>query len=160
MNPRRKIRLGVTLAVLGGIGLTLALVVYALRTNIDLFYTPEEVLYGKHESGAKPQKGERLRVGGYVLPGSVQRDNATLNVTFTLYDKRASINVTYSGVLPDLFREDQAVVVQGVLTNAAEIRASEVLAKHDENYTPPELSQSGKPRPTADVLQGVKNHAT
>ncbi|EJJ0548489.1 cytochrome c maturation protein CcmE [Cronobacter sakazakii] len=139
MNPRRKMRLWVALAVLAGLGLTIALVLYALRANIDLFYTPGEILYGKGAAQEKPQPGQRLRVGGMVMPGSVKRDSRSLKVSFRLYDARGVVDVDYDGILPDLFREGQGVVAQGVLGDDHRIHAREVLAKHDENYTPPEV---------------------
>ncbi|WP_436882722.1 cytochrome c maturation protein CcmE [Enterobacter asburiae] len=145
MNLRRKQRLWTAVAVLAGVGLTVGLMLYALRSNIDLFYTPGEILYGKGEQQQMPSNGERLRVGGYVLPGSVKRDHSSLLVTFTLYDAKGQVNVSYDGILPDLFREGQGVVVQGVLDSSRHVQAKQVLAKHDENYTPPEISQAMKP---------------
>lgn len=142
MNTRRKNRLYLAVAVLLGLGLTLSLVLYALRSNIDLFYTPGEILYGKGDSQQLPEIGQRLRVGGMVLPGSVKRDSQTLKVTFKLYDINGAIDVTYVGILPDLFREGQGVVAQGVLEKGNVVAAKEVLAKHDENYTPPEVKEA------------------
>lgn len=139
MQARRKNRLYLMLAVLAGLGLAVSLVLYALSTNIDLFYTPGEILYGKNETHEKPHSGQRLRVGGYVQPGSVKRDNKTLDVTFRLYDARGVISVSYNGILPDLFREGQGVVAQGVLDGERHVTALQILAKHDENYTPPEV---------------------
>lgn len=139
MNPRRKNRLYLAVAVLAGLGLTITLVLYALRSNIDLFYTPGEVLYGKGESHLMPEVGQRLRIGGMVMPGSVKRDSQSLKVSFKLYDARGVVDVTYEGILPDLFREGQGVVAQGVMEGTTLIHAKEVLAKHDENYTPPEV---------------------
>jgi len=139
VNSRRKMRLWLALAVLAGLALTVTLVLYALRANIDLFYTPGEILYGKGESLQKPAPGQRLRVGGMVMPGSVKRDSQSLKVTFKLYDARGVIDVSYEGILPDLFREGQGVVAQGVLGDEHRVIAKEVLAKHDENYTPPEV---------------------
>lgn len=142
MQTRRKTRLYIVLAVLVGLGLTISLTLYALSSNIDLFYTPGEVIYGKTETQAKPHIGQRLRVGGYVQPGSVRRDKQTLDVSFTLYDARGVIEVSYRGILPDLFREGQGVVAQGVLDSSRHITAQQVLAKHDENYTPPEVKDA------------------
>lgn len=142
MNSRRKTRLWLALAVLLGIGLTTVLVLYALRSNIDLFYTPGEVIYGKNEDGRRPEVGQRLRIGGMVMPGSVRRDGQSLKVTFKLYDARGVVSVSYEGILPDLFREGQGVVAQGELDGPLHIHAREVLAKHDENYTPPEVKQA------------------
>ncbi|MDU4094239.1 MAG: cytochrome c maturation protein CcmE [Pantoea sp.] len=142
MNTRRKNRLYVVVAILVGLGLATTLVMYALRSNIDLFYTPSEILYGKGEAHTRPQPGQRLRVGGMVMPGSVKRDEKTLRVSFTLYDAKGEINVSYEGILPDLFREGQGVVAQGELQAGNLIQAKEVLAKHDEKYTPPEISEA------------------
>ncbi|EFE09509.1 cytochrome C-type biogenesis protein CcmE [Citrobacter youngae ATCC 29220] len=128
--------------MLGGLALTVGLVMYALSANIDLFYTPGEVIYGKRENGQKPELGQRLRIGGMVMPGSVKRDDKTLDVTFKLYDARGVVEVSYTGILPALFREGQGVVAQGTLQDATHIRAKEVLAKHDENYTPPEIKEA------------------
>ncbi len=147
MNPRRKNRLLLVMMVLVGLGLATALVMYALRSNIDLFYTPAEVVYGKGETHEKPQPGQRLRIGGMVMPGSVKRDPDTLKVSFQLYDNSAVINVSYEGILPDLFREGQGVVAQGVLQDGSHVIAREVLAKHDEKYTPPEISDAMKKNP-------------
>ncbi len=144
MNPRRKNRLILVMVVLVGLGLATALVMYALRSNIDLFYTPGEVVYGKGETHVKPEPGQRLRIGGMVMPGSVKRDPDTLKVAFQLYDNSAVINVSYEGILPDLFREGQGVVAQGVLQDGTHVIAKEVLAKHDEKYTPPEISDAMK----------------
>ncbi|EOX8567440.1 TPA_asm: cytochrome c maturation protein CcmE [Salmonella bongori] len=122
--------------------LTLALILYALRSNIDLFYTPGEILYGKRETQQMPETGQRLRVGGMVMPGSVRRDPDSLKVNFSIYDAEGSVTVSYEGILPDLFREGQGVVVQGTLEKGNHIQAQEVLAKHDENYTPPEVEKA------------------
>ncbi|VFS03972.1 cytochrome c-type biogenesis protein CcmE [Salmonella enterica subsp. houtenae] len=107
MNLRRKNRLWVVCAVLAGLALTTALVLYALRANIDLFYTPGEILYGKRETQQLPAVGQRLRVGGMVMPGSVRRDPDSLKVNFSLYDAEGVVAVSYDGILPDLFREGQ-----------------------------------------------------
>ncbi|BDH45033.1 cytochrome c-type biogenesis protein CcmE [Salmonella enterica subsp. enterica serovar Choleraesuis] len=142
MNSRRKTRLYLAIVVLMGLGITVTLVLYALRSNIDLFYTPGEIIYGKGESLQKPEPGQRLRVGGMVMPGSVKRDSQSLKVTFKLYDARGVVSVSYDGILPDLFREGQGVVAQGELEDKDHVIAKEVLAKHDENYTPPEIKDA------------------
>lgn len=144
MNPRRKTRLYLALTILIGLGLTCTLVLYALRSNIDLFYTPGEIAHGKGKNRQKPEPGQRLRVGGMVMPGSVKRSPDSLKVTFKLYDARSVVNVSYDGILPDLFREGQGVVAQGELLDKDHIIAKEVLAKHDENYTPPEIKEAMK----------------
>ncbi|SUX72690.1 cytochrome C-type biogenesis protein [Citrobacter freundii] len=142
MNIRRKNRLWIACAVLAGLALTISLVLYALRSNIDLFYTPGEILYGKRETQQMPEVGQRLRVGGMVMPGSVKRDPQSLKVNFSIYDAEGVVDVTYEGILPDLFREGQGVVVQGELDGGNHVQAKEVLAKHDENYTPPEVEKA------------------
>ena len=153
MNIRRKNRLWIACAVLAGLALTIGLVLYALRSNIDLFYTPGEILYGKRETQQMPEVGQRLRVGGMVMPGSVQRDPNSLKVTFTIYDAEGSVDVSYEGILPDLFREGQGIVALGKLNAQGVVVADEVLAKHDEKYMPPEvtkaLNESGQSAPAA-----------
>ncbi|AGH43721.1 cytochrome c maturation protein CcmE [Paraglaciecola psychrophila] len=142
MNPRRQKRLmavsAILLVVSGGIGLML----YALSQNIDLFYTPSEIIDGK--KGQIPELGQRLRIGGMVVPGTVKRDQETLSVSFDLVDIGPAVTVSYHGILPDLFREGQGIVATGVLTKNNYIEAHEVLAKHDEEYMPPELAEKMK----------------
>ncbi|RRE44087.1 cytochrome c maturation protein CcmE [Klebsiella pneumoniae] len=147
MQARRKTRLYIVLAVLVGLGLTVSLTLYALSSNIDLFYTPGKLSTAKRKP-ALPHTGQRLRVGGYVQPGSLQRDPQTLDVRFKLYDARGVVDVSYKGILPDLFREGQGVVAQGVLDGERHITAQQVLAKHDENYTPPEVKNAMTPEKT------------
>ncbi|MEN4769366.1 cytochrome c maturation protein CcmE [Duffyella gerundensis] len=149
MNSRRKNRMLVVIAIIVGLGLITTLVMYALRANIDLFYTPSEILQGKGEAHEKPEPGQRLRVGGMVMPGSVKRDPQSLQVSFKLYDASGVVSVTFEGILPDLFREGQGVVAQGVLENGNLINAKEVLAKHDEKYTPPEIEYAMKKNHTS-----------
>lgn len=149
MNPRRKKRLTIVIAILSGLGIVSGLILYALSQNIDLFYKPSEIHYGKEDTGLKAQIGQRLRVGGLVVPETVNRDPDSLKVTFRLADMKMPISfnendpmitVKYDGILPDLFREGQGIVANGVLTEGFIIQASEVLAKHDENYMPKELA--------------------
>lgn len=151
MNPRRKKRLTIVGAILIGVGGVAGLVLYALSQNIDLFYKPSEIYQGKEDTGVKPIDGQRLRIGGLVVPGSVKRDENSLKVSFKLTDMNMPIEfkdsdpmvtVKYDGILPDLFREAQGIVANGVLTEGSIIEASEVLAKHDENYVPKELADS------------------
>ena len=155
MNPRRKKRLTIVGSVLVGIGAVAGLVLYALSQNIDLFYTPSEITQGKKETGLKPSLGQRIRIGGLVVPGTVKRDPDNLKVSFKLSDMKTPIvfnendpmiTVYYEGILPDLFREGQGIVANGTLTEhpptGLSIEASEVLAKHDENYMPAELAEA------------------
>ena len=149
MNPRRKKRLTIISAVLLGLAVVAGLVLYALTENIDLFYKPSEIHNGKEDTGKKAVIGQRLRVGGLVVPGSVHRDENSLKVSFKLADMKMPISfsetepmitVHYEGILPDLFREGQGIIANGTLNNGNSIEASEVLAKHDENYMPKELA--------------------
>jgi cytochrome c-type biogenesis protein CcmE len=155
MNPRRKKRLAIVGSVLIGISVVAGLVLYALSQNIDLFYTPSEITAGKKETGIKPMLGQRIRIGGLVVPGSVKRDPDSLKVSFQLSDMVMPIvfnkgdpvvTVYYEGILPDLFREGQGIVANGSLADhpptGLSIEASEVLAKHDENYMPAELAEA------------------
>ena len=105
MNPRRKSRLSIIIFVILGISIATGLVLYALRQNIDLFYTPSEVVEGKDGNpDQKPEVGQRIRVGGMVVEGSVSRDPKSLKVRFDVNDIGPSITVEYEGILPDLFR--------------------------------------------------------
>lgn len=142
MNPRRKKRLTIVVSVLAAIGLITSLVLYALSQNIDLFYTPHEIVHGKEDTGTKPVVGQRIRVGGLVVTGSVNRDPESLKVQFDLTNKGEMITVKYDGILPDLFREGQGIIANGVLVSDRVLEASEVLAKHDENYMPKEVADA------------------
>jgi cytochrome c-type biogenesis protein CcmE len=113
-----------------------------------LFYTPTEIVEGKAPDGAKPHIGQRLRIGGLVMEGSVKRDEKTLDVSFDLIDSGPIVTVIYKGILPDLFREGQGIVAQGHLIEPNIIEAFEVLAKHDEEYMPPEV---------AEAIKGIKH---
>jgi len=112
----------------------IGLVTYALRGNINLFYPPTEVV-----SGEAPI-GQSIRVGGMVEEGSLLRADDSLAISFTLTDYQASVPVVYSGILPDLFGEGQGAVASGVLSDEGVLQATEILAKHDENYMPPEVA--------------------
>lgn len=141
MNPRRKKRLMLILVLVFGFGSTTSLVLYALSQNMDLFYTPTEIVNGKAD-GTKPQIGQRLRIGGMVVVDSVDRDLDSLKISFRVADIGPEVTIEFDGILPDLFREGQGIVAQGELINATTIRAQEVLAKHDENYIPPEVAEA------------------
>ncbi|WP_113908223.1 cytochrome c maturation protein CcmE [Aliidiomarina celeris] len=145
MNPRRKKRLAITSSIIVAFAVATGLVLYALSQNIDLFYTPTEIVEGKGNEKAMPQVGQRLRVGGLVVPGTVRRLDDNLRVSFRLIDNGpAEVTVEYQGILPDLFREGQGIVAQGILVEPNRIVASEVLARHDEEYMPPELARQLK----------------
>jgi cytochrome c-type biogenesis protein CcmE len=156
MNPRRKKRLTIVSSIIIGLAVVAGLVLYALSQNIDLFYKPSEIYNGKEDSGLKAINGQRLRIGGLVVPGSVHRDPDSLKVSFKLTDMKMpiafsesdpTVTVTYDGILPDLFREGQGIVANGTLVPGNMIEASEVLAKHDENYMPKELADDKYAKP-------------
>jgi cytochrome c-type biogenesis protein CcmE len=133
VKPRHK-RTAIIIGGLAAIGIAAALVLNALNSNIALYVTPSEVAAGK-----APQ-GQAFRIGGLVKEGSIKRDN--LVVRFVVTDTAKDIPVAYTGILPDLFREGKGAVVQGKLGADGVFAASEVLAKHDENYMPPEAQHA------------------
>jgi cytochrome c-type biogenesis protein CcmE len=139
MKTRHK-RLAIIVS--GVIGLTVAvlLVLNAFQSNLVFFYSPTEVLEGKVAAGA----GKTIRIGGLVEQGSVKRSADGLKVDFVITDLNKKLPVHYEGLLPDLFREGQGVVAQGRLQDGNRFAASEVLAKHDEKYMPPEAAQALK----------------
>ena len=144
MNPRRKQRLFAVSSILILIAAAVGIMINSLGDNIDAFYTPSEIVNGKDKTGQKPVVGQRIRIGGMVVPNSVQRDDETLAVSFDLMDTGPVVSVNFSGILPDLFREGQGIVATGVLEAPTRIIAHEVLAKHDEEYMPPELAEKMK----------------
>ncbi|HSA66041.1 MAG TPA: cytochrome c maturation protein CcmE [Methyloceanibacter sp.] len=133
-KQRRAVLIGTSLGVLA---LAVGLVLVAMRDSIVFFYTPSEVAE-KHLD-----MGQRFRLGGLVEDGSLKRGEGT-TVSFIITDKRATLPVTYTGVLPDLFREGQGVVAEGALTSGGVFHADSVLAKHDEKYMPPEVAKKLK----------------
>lgn len=137
MTPRRK-RLLAVVAIVIGVGAAAALATLAFEDNLLYFYSPTQIL-----AGEAPQ-GRTFRIGGLVTAGSVQRTGGSLEVRFVVTDNQESIPVRYTGLLPDLFREGQGVIAHGHLTESGEFAADEVLAKHDENYMPPEVAASLK----------------
>lgn len=136
MHPKRKKRLIVVLAVVVLSSLGIGLVTYGLRGNINLFYPPADVIAGK------APVGQSIRVGGMVVEGSIQRSDNSLDVRFEVTDYAGTVPVLYSGILPDLFGEGQGVVAAGKLDTQGIFVADEVLAKHDENYMPPEVAEA------------------
>jgi cytochrome c-type biogenesis protein CcmE len=135
MTPRRK-RLLAVVAIVAGVGSATALAMLAFRDNLLYFYNPSQVLAGD----APPAR--TFRIGGMVTEGSVERTPGSLEVRFVVTDFRNSMPVRYEGLLPDLFREGQGVIAHGRMNAAGEFVADEVLAKHDENYMPPEVAES------------------
>lgn len=132
---RRLYLLGLMFAALG---VATALVLSAFRDSIVFFYSPSEIV----EKRIPPDRP--MRIGGLVEVGSLQRTQGSLEIRFRVTDLNHAVPVIYAGVLPDLFREGQGVVAQGKLDSEGVFRASEVLAKHDENYMPPEVADALK----------------
>ncbi|HUP91205.1 MAG TPA: cytochrome c maturation protein CcmE [Solimonas sp.] len=132
---RRQRRLYAVLTLLVGVGIASALAFTAFRKNMMFFYTPSDLVAGTTPVGAK------LRLGGLVEKGSVQRRDG-LRVEFILADCEKNVKVRYEGILPDLFREGQGIVATGSMNGEHVFVADEVLAKHDENYMPPQLARS------------------
>jgi cytochrome c-type biogenesis protein CcmE len=138
MNPIRRRRLWFVVALVAAAGLATTLVAFALQRNIAYLYTPAEVLDGR--AGESATSGEaRFRLGGMVAEGSFQRPSGSLESRFLVSDGDAVLPVTYSGLLPDLFRENQAVVATGRMRDGVFV-AEDVLARHDETYIPKELA--------------------
>ncbi|MEE2820135.1 MAG: cytochrome c maturation protein CcmE [Pseudomonadota bacterium] len=147
MNPKRKQRLLIVLGLVSGLGLAVGLVMFALSQNINLFFTPTQIAKGEAPSA------QMIRVGGMVADGTVDRDPQSLKVAFDVTDFDYNVRVTYEGILPDLFREGQGVVVQGRI-RSGQFVASEVLAKHDENYMPPEVTEALRQSGKLDQMMG------
>ncbi|MGI9293152.1 MAG: cytochrome c maturation protein CcmE [Pseudomonadales bacterium] len=138
MHPVRKQRLQVVIFIVLVSSLAVGFLLFALRDNINLFYPPSDFAAGNVPIN------KAVRAGGMVREGSVIREADTLRVAFMVTDYEADLKVTYEGILPDLFSEGQGVVVAGKLQEDGRFEASEVLAKHDENYMPPEVADSLK----------------
>lgn len=136
MTPKRKQKMFVILGLVSLTAIAVGLTLYALRSNINLFFSPVQIAQGD-----APLE-RTIRAGGMVKEGSVARDAETLDVAFVVTDYVDDLDVYYSGILPDLFREGQGVVVVGQLQDDGRFRADDVLAKHDESYMPPEVAQA------------------
>ncbi|AEG00748.1 cytochrome c maturation protein CcmE [Methylomonas methanica] len=143
MKPHRKQRLMLIGLMLAGIGLAATFALKAFNENLMYFFSTTDVAEGKAPQDAL------FRLGGMVVKGSVERPGADLLVRFKLSDFSKEVTVEYSGILPDLFREGQGIVAKGRLDNRRVFVAEEVLAKHDENYMPPEVADSLKNAPEA-----------
>lgn len=148
MTPRRRRMMLVGLIVLG-VGTATALALTAFKENLLYFYTPSDVVAGK------APLDRVFRVGGMVPEGSFERAPGSLEAKFVLTDFQHEVKVSYTGVLPDLFREGQGIIARGKLSPDGHFVAEEVLAKHDENYMPPEVAESLKKqhqKPAATTL--------
>lgn len=150
MKAHRQRKLLTIIAVITGLLMAVLLVMYALRQNISLFYTPEQV------SAQQVPKSVVVRLGGMVEKGSVKHAKTTLDTSFVLTDFKAKVTVHYHGVLPTLFREGQGIVARGQLSNQGTFIAEEVLAKHDENYMPPEVKAALKQKAQM-AIKGEQN---
>jgi cytochrome c-type biogenesis protein CcmE len=140
MTPRRRRRLILVLGIVTGVSIAGALALSAFRQNVTFFFDPSEVVAGH------VPPGERFRLGGMVTQGSLKRAPGSLEVRFVVTDFSHDVPVSYTGVLPDLFREGAGVVAHGRLDAHGTFVADEVLAKHDEKYMPPEVARSLKRR--------------
>ena len=134
MTPRRK-RMAIALGGVAVVGAATALVLNAFQSNLVFFYTPTQI------AAKEAPSGRTFRLGGLVVEGSVKRDGVKVN--FEVTDTAKTVPVQFSGILPDLFKEGKGVVAQGQLENGV-FQAKEVLAKHDENYMPPEAAEALK----------------
>ena len=137
MRVKRRQRLILVLMLVVGVGAAIGLTLNALNRNINLFFSPTQV-----QAGEVPPDS-LFRIGGMVVANSVQRSESDLSVTFELTDTAESVAVAYTGILPDLFREGQGIVALGRMQDDVFV-AREVLAKHDENYMPPEVDAAIK----------------
>lgn len=136
MHPQRKRRLYGVLFIILGVSIAVALAATAFRENLLFFFSPSQIV-----AGEAPVE-RNFRVGGLVVEGSVQRDPLGTEVRFELTDQAHNVRVVYDGILPDLFREGQGIIAMGQLDSDGVFRASQVLAKHDENYMPPEVAEA------------------
>lgn len=138
MHPIRKRRLLTISTIVLLLGAAVGLVMYALQQNINLFFSPSQIAMGEAPQNAN------IRAGGMVVKGSVKRNPDTLAVAFDVTDFQHKVTIEYRGILPDLFREGQGIVALGRLNEEGVFEATEVLAKHDEKYMPPEITEALK----------------
>jgi cytochrome c-type biogenesis protein CcmE len=148
MTPKRKKRLILIVLMVAGVGVASGFALKAFNENLMFFYAPSAVVSGEAPAG------HPIRVGGLVTNGSVKRQEDGLTVKFDITDNVGTITVLYTGILPDLFREGQGIVAHGRLQDDGTFVADEVLAKHDENYMPPEVSDALKTAHEAGVNAG------
>ncbi|MDH3381006.1 MAG: cytochrome c maturation protein CcmE [Gammaproteobacteria bacterium] len=141
MTPTRKKRLILVSLMVVGVAVAAGLTLNAFRQNILFFFTPSQIAAGDAPTG------HDFRIGGMVVENSMKRAEGSLTVEFGVTDTANTVPVVYTGILPDLFREGQGIVAKGKLDGSGVFVASEVLAKHDENYMPPEV---------ADALQAAR----
>ena len=150
MHPIRKQRLLFISFFLLALALACGLALFALKQNINVFYTPSQL------SAVPHALKQTIRVGGLVKKASVSHQDST--VSFVITDSHHDVMVYYQGLLPDLFREGQGIVVEGKLRTDGALQASQVLAKHDENYMPPQVAESLPADVLAALKQGANKH--
>jgi len=138
LHPLRKQRLYVVLSILFGTAMAAFLVFKGLSENINLFYSPSDL---KKE---KISVDNQIRVGGMVKKDSINKENNSLRISFVITDFEEDLLITYEGILPDLFSEEAGIVAKGKINEEGIFIANEVLAKHDENYMPPEVAKTLK----------------
>ncbi len=143
MRPRRQ-RMVIVGLVVAGVGVAVFFALQAFQENLLYYYSPTQIAAGEAPSD------RTIRVGGLVVSGSLQREEGSLNVRFVVTDLENNVPIFHSGILPDLFREGQGIIARGQFDQNGEFVADEVLAKHDENYMPPEV---------ADSLKGVHSQS-
>ena len=151
MHPIRKQRLQVVILIVVAASVAAGLIAYMLGQNANYFYTPSQIAAGEAPINVS------IRAGGMVVEGSVLRSQDSLDTRFKVTDGAASVEVVYSGILPDLFAEGEAAVATGILDANKLLTARQVLAKHDENYTPPEVAEAmeSASKQTSGQSQGV-----
>jgi cytochrome c-type biogenesis protein CcmE len=148
MTPARKKRLSLIILMVIGVAVGVGFALNSLNENIMFFFSPADIQAGKAPAN------KDFRVGGLVVEGSVARPGEGLTVEFDLTDNDSVVKVKYTGILPDLFREGEGIIANGRLNDSGEFVASEVLAKHDENYMPPEVMEAMKK--SGQVMPGMK----
>lgn len=135
MNPKRKQRLIIILGIIAGVSAAAVMIGVGLKENINLFFTPSQIA-----AGEAPLE-RTIRVGGLVVEGSLKRTDG-LNVQFDVTDQAEKTTIHFDGILPDLFREGQGIIAMGQMEQGGRFVAEEVLAKHDEEYMPPEVKEA------------------
>lgn len=154
---KKQQRLYFVIFVLCALGGALGLSLYALRDNISFFYSPRDIAAMRAAGDARVENGRVFRLGGLVEEGSVVKSTTEIKTSFSVTDGDAQVMVHYAGILPDLFREGQGVVATGALDAAGDFTARELLAKHDENYMPPDVARAlkqGHEEGKARMMQG------
>ncbi len=147
MHPLRKRRLILIIIMIIGVATATGFALTAFNQNLMFFFSPSDVQAGK------APENRLFRMGGIVVDGSVKRSDTNTDVWFDITDNEKAMTVKYSGILPDLFREGQGIITKGKLNAKGEFIAEEVLAKHDENYMPPEVAATMKKKPTEYIKE-------